>query len=159
MVTMITIWYDEVGDICAIQTTKKWQKCSLGFSVYYTWCIIHWCTTVRQFKQFFALNFLVYSPKLVGLIEELDELEFNTIYQSYLLVISTSTWRVLMELSYSISCNKPFNWILIHPFQQLEMLHASMLWFTRHIEHLLTRNCISYYSYYKPLSSITDVNE
>jgi len=30
-------------------------------------------------KVWFVLNFLAYSPKLVGLIEELDELELNTI--------------------------------------------------------------------------------
>jgi len=49
-----------VGDICASQTTINDKK-ALLVSVYITLS-----TTIRQFKQFFALNFLAYSPKLVG---------------------------------------------------------------------------------------------
>jgi len=62
----ITTTHDGVGDIFSIETTIN-NKRALILSVYITPG-----TSVDALEEFFALNLLAYSPKLRGIIKQLD---------------------------------------------------------------------------------------
>jgi len=135
---------------CSALTTINGQRVLL-LSVYITPG-----TPMLKVRRFFTFSLMTYSHKLVGIFEELDALvldkmpiimggDFNMDLKSTegteFLEFMRDRWKVELNNDPAISttrCNTCIDEV-----------------FKRHVEHLQTMNFISYFSYHKPLLSIT----
>ena len=145
-----TTAHDGVGDICAVDTTIN-DKRTMLVTVYITPG-----TTVRQMRQFYVLNMMAYSPKISGLFEEIDERGFNAIP----IILGGDfnlNWKDEEGKEFlDFMCDNFGLRINNNPDISTTRGNTSIdAVFTRHIEDLETRNYISYFSYHKPLLSIT----
>jgi len=113
-------------------------------------------TPMSKVEEFFELNLMAYSHKVVGLFKSIDKHQLSTI-------------PIILGGDFNVDLKSAEGVEFIHFMQdnwQLELNNDPAISttrgniyidavFTRHVEHLQTMNFISYFSYHKPLLSIT----
>jgi len=149
-VKRIATAHDGVGDICSVKTTINGQR-ALLVSVYITPG-----TPMSKVEDFFELNLMAYSHKVVGLFKSVDKLQLSTIpiilggdLNVDLKSAECVEFLYLMRDNWKLELN---NDPAISTTRGNTCIDAV---FTRHVEHLQTMTFISYFSYHKPLLSIT----
>lgn len=141
---------EECGDICAIESTINGQRVLL-VTVY-----ISPGTSISDIEDFFELNLLAYTPKVAEIVNVVKKRQYHTI-------------PILLSGDINLDLKKPENHRLIYFMEETFGLQLKInptlsttrggscidLIFARHIDKIDTKSYISYFSYHKPLLSIT----
>lgn len=147
----ISTAHDGIGDICSIEAIID-NKRVLIISVY-----ISPKTTKKEIVKFFTFNLLAYSSKLKGLFECLDEEEYYKIP-----IILCGDFNINFQQELGLEFRK----YMLENFG-LELNNDPAIAkaskntsidgvFTRYLDNIETKHYISYFSYHRPLITISN---
>lgn len=146
--------HNNVGDTCAVQMELNGQTVLL-VNVY-----ISPNTNIKAIRRFFMLNLMAYSPKIAGIFEDIDIDESDKIpiilggdVNVDLKSENGENLREFLNDNWGLQLNNDSAISTTSSNTCIDRV------FTRNLDNLQTQNYISYFSYHKPLLSITVTNE
>ena len=142
-----------VGDVCAVETTIGGRR-ALIMAVYLTPG-----TSMEKLELYFFKNLMGYSTRLIGLSKAYDKLGYGTMplivcgdFNVNLQTDEGSEFIAFMKRAFNLDLSNDPAFPTTRGGTCIDAV------FMRHVDNVQTRNYISYFSYHKPLLSITDAD-